>query len=287
MFLHPSLTYRARRTPRALLLAFILALLLGPALAFASSPEPPTCLGRTVPEWQALGYQIRLGTAGNDVLNAPWQKTVLFGLEGDDVLNDGGNDGILCGGPGNDTLNGYGGLNTLVGGDGDDLLNGGPKRDHLIGGEVVVVGQGAPPFPPEYQRPPGWYAGIAAHLDDPWGDLIYAHGLILECAPPPDGATDDDVLLEFAGGAGEERNVPTRLWGCAGNDRLEEHDGDGYMHGGEGDDILIGGPGNDWLSGGPGLDECDGGLHQGNTNGVWAAIDSAYDGTCETVLNVP
>lgn len=271
---------------RLLSLSILLALLLGGAtISLASSPDSPTCLGRTAQEWQAAGYVVVVGTPANNTLNASWRKSVLMGLGGNDTLNGGGADDVLCGGDGDDTLNGGGGINWLVGGRGHDTLHGGPKRDMMVGGEVVLTGTGEPPFPPEYQRPPGWYAGIAAHLPDPWGEDIYAFGMIFAC-DPDDG---NDLLYEYAGGAGEEVNVPTRLWGCAGDDVLNEGDGDGYLHGGPGDDVLIGGPGNDWLSGGDGVDWCDGGLSQNGVHwqGVWAAVDSVYDGTCDDVMGIP
>lgn len=265
----------------------LLALLLGP-LVLTSAParatEAPTCLGRTVAEWQAAGYVVVMGTDAGQTLTASWRKSVLFGLGGDDRLNGGSSDDVLCGGDGDDILAGGGGINWLVGGAGADVLTGGPKRDMLIGDDLLDGGAAA--VPPEPARPAGWYEGIAPHLDDPWGERIYAFGRVFDCDPA--GAGDDD-LDEQAGGAGEEVNVGTRLWGCGGNDTLDEGDGDGYLHGGDGDDILTGGPGNDWLSGGAGVDRCDGGQHQGavHPGGVWAAVDSAYDGTCEVVVNIP
>lgn len=265
-------------------LVLLLALLAGgSAVSLASSP--PTCLGRTAAEWQVAGYTVVMGTAANNTLGASWKKTVIFGLGGNDTLNGSGADDILCGGDGNDTLNGGGGINILIGGRGDDTLKGGPKRDMLIGGEVIDGGDAAPPFPPEYERPDGWYEGIAPHLPDPWEGRIYLTGRVYDC-DPDDG---DDLLYEYAGGGGEEVNVGTYLNGCAGDDRLEEHDGDGYLIGGPGDDILLGGPGNDWLSGGDGIDNCDGGLSQNGVHwqGVWAAVDSVYDGTCETSIGIP
>jgi hypothetical protein len=264
---------------RALLLLLLLAGLAAPAGAQA----PATCLGRTADEWRAEGYVVVVGTAGADRLSASWRRSVVMGLAGNDAISGSTADDILCGGDGDDVISGGGGINILVGGLGRDKLTGGAKRDMMIGGEVVDGGPAAPP--PDPERPAGWYEGIAPHAGDPWAGRIYLAGRVYDCA---DGDGDDE-LREGAGGAGEELNVGTRLWGCGGDDLLDEGDGDGYLMGGPGDDTLIGGPGNDWLSGGDGVDTCDGGLHQGavHPGGVWAAIDSAIDGSCETVANVP
>ena len=265
----------------------ILALLLGACGQSAggimpfSSPEPSTCLGKTAAEWTAAGYAVVVGTDQPNTLNASWRKSVVIGLGGNDTINGGTSDDVLCGGDGDDVLSGGGGINWMVGGPGNDLLTGGPRRDMQIGGGLVDGGPATPPAEPT--RPAGWFEGIAPHLPDPWEGRIYAFGKVFDCQ---DG-DGNDVLTEGPGGAGEESNVPTRMWGCDGDDEINEGDGDGYLWGGRGFDTLIGGPGNDWLSGGEDEDWCDGGLHQGAVNGVWAAVDSAYDGTCEVAIGIP
>lgn len=80
------------------------------------------------------------------------------------------------------------------------------------------------------------------------------------------GAGDD--VVQVAGGV--DRN-PARLFGGAGNDRLNLGNGGGLAFGGDGDDRLQGGNGRDILIGGAGADwlNGNGGDDQLMTDGTW------------------
>jgi len=87
-------------------------------------------------------------------LNAPLERTVVFGSEQRDELegsgptderpNQGDRDDFLFGMGGNDTLKGYGGDDYLEGGNGEDTLIGGEGNDILDGGQGDDIYRFAP-----------------------------------------------------------------------------------------------------------------------------------------------
>lgn len=81
------------------------------------------------------GYNVMIGTAGDDNLWGTPGPDVIYGLGGRDYINGGGGNDLLCGGAGNDTLNG---------GAGNDRLLGSGARDRLLGGtgSDVLDGEG-------------------------------------------------------------------------------------------------------------------------------------------------
>jgi len=88
----------------------------------------------TEAELRAMGYNVIVGTAGNDVLNGTIGRDAIFGLGGNDTINGRLGDDLLCGGDGNDVLTGGVGDDALDGGDGNDTIFGGIGADRLSGG---------------------------------------------------------------------------------------------------------------------------------------------------------
>ena len=96
-------------------------------------------------EWEAAGYQITVGTPGDDIFDLREVKgphVVLAGA-GDDVVRTGAGNDLICGqggddrlsgGAGNDVLAGASGRDVLDGGSGDDALSGGRGNDRLYSG---------------------------------------------------------------------------------------------------------------------------------------------------------
>lgn len=150
------------------------------------------------------------GTEEDDMLLGGGENDLLSGLGGDDELRgEGGDDRILAGdgsdlaigGAGADALFGEDGDDTLWGIDGDDTLDGGPGDDILRGdaGEDLLL--------------PG--AGADAALG---------------------GAGDDEISGAFFS-ADDLPDLPDRLDGGEGEDRITGDDGD-LVTGGGGADIL-------------------------------------------------
>jgi len=77
------------------------------------------------------------GDAGNDLLVAGHDGSMLFGGPGDDVLIGGPGNDVLVGGDGNDVLIGGGGRDVLIGGNGSDFLLGNGGDDLIITGATA------------------------------------------------------------------------------------------------------------------------------------------------------
>ena len=178
----------------------------------------------TEAELRAMGYNVIVGTAGNDTLTGTIGRDAIFGLGGNDTINGRLGDDLLCGGDGNDTVTGGAGADVLAGDGGDDVLDGDLGADTITGGAGADVLSGG--------------AGDDT-LDGGDGNDTLFGGI---GADRLNGGAGDDVL------DGELGN--DTLSGGAGNDRLS---------GGIGTDVLNGDAGDDTLAGNLGTDRCDGG----------------------------
>lgn len=214
-----------------------------------------------------------IGTPGNDFFSLSLPEDVLFvsglstvievksfeanldvvrihGHEGNDIVDASAMlDGpalIADGGPGDDILLGSAATDQLIGNDGDDVLLGNGGIDVLEGGpgDNVVIQDGG-----------NVTGGIVSLSGGPEDDTIRisrdAGGTLYANGNPIPGATVANTLL-------------IRLFGGAGNDRLEMDESGGELPpaillGGDGDDILIGGSRADQLFGGAGVDTLYGG----------------------------
>ena len=170
--------------------------------------------------------------AGNDVLQADAEQSLLHGLAGQDTL---------VGHEGDDSLYGDGGDDVLYGGLGQDLLEGGEGHDLLFGD------------------------GDRNSLDVLAGSLeteASADGMTAALE-----GLDADGLTEFADHLEKTLESPQdgedRLVGGAGDDFLFAGGGDDFLDGGSGRDSLFAGSGNDIIvydqqdylvSGGSGID---------------------------------
>lgn len=170
--------------------------------------------------------------AGNDVLQADAEQSLLHGLAGQDTL---------VGHEGDDSLYGDGGDDVLYGGLGQDLLEGGEGHDLLFGD------------------------GDRNSLDALAGSLeteASADGMTAALE-----GLDADGLTEFADHLEKTLESPQdgedRLVGGAGDDFLFAGGGDDFLDGGSGRDSLFAGSGNDIIvydqqdylvSGGSGID---------------------------------
>ena len=91
------------------------------------------------------GYNVIVGTGGDDVLVGTAGRDCIVGLGGDDVLEGRQQDDLLIGGRGNDQLDGEQGQDELQGGTGADVLDGGGGMDRIVGGDgndVIVATNG-------------------------------------------------------------------------------------------------------------------------------------------------
>lgn len=256
-----------------------LVALCSPMPAVANGPEPPTCLGFTQAQWQAMGYTVIVSNAAT--INGDWRKNVIIGGSSANTINAGNGDDVVCGGDGDDIIRGGTGHDVLVGEGGSDTIYGETGNDFLIGDRVADDGPALAPS--QTPHGPGWYCGAC---ESNWyGDDVYLFGR--RYVQVEDGA-GDDYLNTAEGGAGAPVNVGEWMYGGAGNDVLIDTDGDTLAEGGSGNDWIELGPGNDSADCGDGTDVADGGLHQGGTDPVsgLSAIDIA-EANCETVVNVP
>ena len=171
----------------------------------------------------------RLGSEGDDILQAGGLGDILDGFAGDDTLTGGAANDLLLGRAGEDTLDGGDGDDTLYGGEGNDTLIGGSGDNTLFGGdgddtlEIVNVD--------DLDR---MFAGSGR-------DRLIIHNV-------------DDLTLDLSAYDLEE------IIAGSGDDYLYSSDNsDLYIDAGAGDDVLQGGDGNDTLIGGDGKDRIEGG----------------------------
>lgn len=97
----------------------------------------------TVSQLEALGYNVVLGTSGNEFLRGTNGADAILALGGNDLVFAYGGDDLVCGGDGrdsifggrgNDDLRGEAGRDFLSGDRGDDTLDGGADYDFGLGG---------------------------------------------------------------------------------------------------------------------------------------------------------
>lgn len=224
-----------------------------------------TCFGLTIADAEAQGYEVHLGTEGNDLFfGGNTTLDFMVGLGGDDVLTGAGAGDIICGGDGDDIINGGDGNDLVHGGDGADQITLGSGNDRGIGagGDDVISGD----------------AGVDIISGNNGKDEIDA------------GDGNDRVT----GGAGADQ-----IFGGAGNDLLGGNNGLDLLDGGAGRDVLLGGRNADILRGGDGRDRLiagggndtlDGGAHRDRLRGGPGSDGCQPTGsdllnTCETDLD--
>ena len=88
------------------------------------------------------GYNVIVGTAGDDMLEGTRGNDCIIGLAGDDTIDGGRGDDLIFGGPGNDAIDGGRGDDTIDGGAGCDDIVAKRGRDSVQGGDgddIIVV----------------------------------------------------------------------------------------------------------------------------------------------------
>jgi len=230
---------------------------------------------------------MKVGAAGADVM-AGTSEYDLFGMEGDDVLNAGYSATTLWGGAGNDTLLGGSGWDELRGGDGDDYLYGGTGNDRLLGGQgsdtffyqlgdgvdtitdaggtslaprtgmdVLQLGSGIDPDQVTVRMDGANY--VLSFINSPYDQIILSAQLMNDGTAQlnQNGAIEK---VQFANGVIWDQStllakVPKNtINGTAGNDTLNGTSGMDLLRGYAGDDILDGKFMFDWMEGGSGND---------------------------------
>lgn len=113
------------------------------ASATSLTDNPGVASDDVTPDWGSVpevgceirsGFNVIIGTAGNDKIKGTAGADQILGLGGNDTIDGGGGDDHLCGGPGRDTVTGGKGKDIVYGGAGNDVLNGNGGRDLLGGG---------------------------------------------------------------------------------------------------------------------------------------------------------
>ena len=86
------------------------------------------------------GFQLQIGTAGNDIIGGTSGNDTLSGLAGNDFIGGNGGNDVLIGGTGDDILDGGAGVDTYLFdlGDGQDRLRGGVVNDTLRFGTGIA-----------------------------------------------------------------------------------------------------------------------------------------------------
>ena len=183
--------------------------------------------------WCPDGYNVIVGTEGDDELVGTTGPDCIYGLGGDDLIKGKAGDDYLFGGGGNDELRGHKGYDVLYGGSCHDFVRGGKDDDYLFGG----AGD---------DELRGWKGNDSLYGED--GHDLLRGGAGVDFITGGDG---DDELL--GGKDGDE------MYGGPGMDLLKGKAGDDMLSGGPGDDELLGGKGSDYAFGGPGDDLIKGG----------------------------
>ena len=210
-------------------------------------------------DWCPEGYNLIVGTDGDDELVGTNGPDCIFGLGGNDTIKGKQGDDRIFGGRGDDHLQGNRGNDFLDGGSCHDLVRGGKGDDVLYGG-------------PGDDELRGWQGTDALFGGDGNDILRGGPGVDLLVG----GAGDDELRGgkdpdELHGGDGDDY-----LYGGQGGDIVSGGAGNDVIHGGQGGDILFGGPGNDEMHGQAGPDYLNGGTGNDEVHG--GADDDYLDG---------
>jgi Ca2+-binding RTX toxin-like protein len=231
---------------------------------------------------------IKLGTAGNDIIDGTGSWDTLYGYAGNDTLSGGAGEDILSGGDGNDILQGGAGADSLHGGAGMDTFRytawadtTGDRIIDFTASDVIGFAQISDAKfigTAQFNGVAGEVRVAEYNVKEDSGSFV-AYRLTTYLAIDADGDSEEDYALYFddyfnltetavgskvlkiaknltlSGTANDDT-----LTGGAGNDTLSGMAGNDKLLGGDGMDTLDGGDGNDILDGGLGYDKLTGGL---------------------------
>lgn len=199
------------------------------------------------------GYQVVVGTAGNDVINVsvspnpynvnPALPICIMGLGGNDTITSGSAADFIGGGSGNDNIHGGGGDDQIYGETGDDTMFGDDGNDLINGDDGNDTSNGG---------------NGADHIVDGRGnDIIHgnAGNDWLQS-----GADDDQVFGDDGDDTIDAGGGNNTLWGGTGNDLMQVTTSFGVntFHGEDGNDNIQGGSWIDTIEGGNGNDTITG-----------------------------
>ncbi|XWK90592.1 MAG: hypothetical protein U7127_11235 [Phormidium sp.] len=190
-------------------------------------------------------YRVVAGGAANDVLNASFVWSLMFGGTGNDNITGGSGQDTIAGGADNDTLASGVGNDSIDGGTGNDSIDGGTGQDFaayqgaysdydvsiLSNGNIQLVDQN----PDNGDEGTDILSGIE--------QINFANGAMYRVVT---GSAANDVL--------STNPVWSLMSGGAGNDSITGASDSDTLAGGEDNDTLAGGAGNDSIDGGSGFD---------------------------------
>jgi len=104
-----------------------------------------TCNGKTVEEWEALGYTKFVGTSGDDSITGTSGNDVIAALGGDNVIDSKEGDDIICSDAGDDVINAGLGDDFIDAGDGNNDVQAGDGDNYIVTGtqdDVIQAGSG-------------------------------------------------------------------------------------------------------------------------------------------------
>ncbi len=214
----------------------------------------------------------RIGTEGNDLLGATYERVnTIHGMGGDDTITGGNLSDFLYGGTGHDRISAGGGNDILQGGAGRDTIQAGAGDDLIYGsdhreGDQVDGGTGFDTISYE-NRSRGVDINLGAGLanDMTSGQLL---DTLISIENARGTQTNDMIVGSGAGNRLEGLDGYDYILGGGGNDFIDGGNAGDVLYGGMGDDTLLGGAGNDELVGEEGADLLDGG----------SGIDTAFFG---------
>lgn len=195
-------------------------------------------------EARPAGHVRVVATQGDDVILAPYHRSLMKGLGGEDsIVGQNQND-------------------TLHGGNGDDTMTGGLGRDHLFGGlgsDVLYAGTSSSGYSGSERN---WLHGGGGGDSLRGGggqDVLYGDNGddTLYGGSGRDrllGGDKSDLLFGDFGSAGTGGYHRDKIYGENGADTLYGDGGNDLLNGGKGADALYGGRGRDVLFGGAGAD---------------------------------
>ncbi len=220
------------------------------------------------------GYDMLVGTSGDDLIEGFGGGDSLFGGSGDDTIYGGnGNDSIL-GGSGADILDAGAGDDTVATGSGSDYVDLGAGDDYVeVGGgvETFIGGEGT-----DYISYFASSNGITANLA---GDTISGSWAVNDTISGFEGISGSETGNDRITGTDGANIIRTfggndRVFAGKGSDVVELGDGNDYVRVGGGVESFDGGDGNDWISYYSSSNGITANLAEDTVSGSWAVNDT-------------
>ncbi len=198
---------------KTLLLGVLAAAAVSVGGAGSTAATVPTCLGEPA---------TKIGTPGDDTINATDDDDVIVGLGGNDTITGGGGFDLICAGDGNDTI-----VQTSGGLFGAAIVSGDAGDDTIQAGRDTIVAA-------DYETAPA-----AVNVDLTAGTATGDGSDTLVGVDFAYGSAFDDTLV-----GNKTMNV---LVGLGGNDTISGLAGDDVIGAEAGNDVVDGGTGHDQM----------------------------------------